>query len=310
MPAAPRREPADTSAAPSFDEVADELYGLAPEEFTAARTRHEKAARRRGDRDEAASIHALAKPSVPAWLANQLVREQRDALAPLLELGAGLREATARLAGEDLRRLSRQQHEVVAALVQQARSIARTAGRPVSDDAARALEDTLRAALAEDAAAQQLLAGRLTKALPPPGFGGSGFGGGGAAETPVRKSAPAGKPKKARASDDEQRRRAERELTEAQSALAEAAAALDEARASRDDAQARVTESDQAAQATHAKVEELRRQLEEATAAASDADRLRHDQAEGLRRAEGSVRAAERRHAQAQERRDRLAAGA
>ena len=34
-----------------IEEIADELYGLPPEEFTAARTRHEKEAKAAGDRD-------------------------------------------------------------------------------------------------------------------------------------------------------------------------------------------------------------------------------------------------------------------
>ena len=73
---------------PDIDEVADELYGLPPEEFTAARTRHEKEAKAAGDRAAAAEIHGLAKPTVTGWLANQLVRSHRSSLEPVLELGA------------------------------------------------------------------------------------------------------------------------------------------------------------------------------------------------------------------------------
>ncbi len=75
-----------------FEEIADELYGLPPEEFTAARTRYEKEAKAAGARDEAARIHSLAKPTVTAWLANQLARSHHEELEPLLELGAGLRD--------------------------------------------------------------------------------------------------------------------------------------------------------------------------------------------------------------------------
>ena len=127
---------------PGIDEIADALYGLPPEQFTAARTQYEKEAKAAGDRDAAAVIHAMAKPSVTAWLANQLVREHRDELQPLLELGAGLRDATRNLAGDQLRTLSRQQHQLVHALVLQARHLARTAERSVSDDAVRGLEET------------------------------------------------------------------------------------------------------------------------------------------------------------------------
>jgi hypothetical protein len=143
------RKSADAKSAPCLDEVADELYGLPPEEFTAARTRYEKQARQAGDRELAARLHSLAKPSVAAWLANQLVRERRDELLPLAQLGAGLREATEKLAGDELRQLSRQQHELLYALVQQARQLARASGRSVSEDTARRLEDTLQAAVAD-----------------------------------------------------------------------------------------------------------------------------------------------------------------
>ena len=68
------------------DSVAGELYGLPPEEFVRARTGREKQARAAGDRDLAAQIHALAKPTAVAWLANQLVREHGDEIAPLLDI--------------------------------------------------------------------------------------------------------------------------------------------------------------------------------------------------------------------------------
>src|ERR1700712_153141 len=97
-------------------EVADELYGLTPEEFTAARNARAKAAQADGDRALADAVKALAKPTAAAWLANQLVRQDPDALDPLLELGSALREATAKLDGAEMRALSRQQPKVVAAL--------------------------------------------------------------------------------------------------------------------------------------------------------------------------------------------------
>jgi hypothetical protein len=47
-----------------IDDVADELYGLAPEQFTSARNAHIKEAKAGGDGDLAAKIGALRKPSV------------------------------------------------------------------------------------------------------------------------------------------------------------------------------------------------------------------------------------------------------
>jgi hypothetical protein len=152
-------------------EVADELYGLPPEEFTAARNARAKAAQSDGDRDLAGAIRTLAKPSAAAWLANQLVRQDRSALDPLLELGADLRAATAELDAPAMRALSKQQPQLVAGLVRQAAALAKDSGKPVSQGVARDLEDTLRAAIADADAADQLMAGHLANALQHNGFG-------------------------------------------------------------------------------------------------------------------------------------------
>jgi hypothetical protein len=291
---------------PSFDEIADELYGLPPEEFTAARTRYEKDAKAAGHRDEAARIHALATPSVTAWLANQLAREHRDELEPLLKLGAGLRDATRNLAGDQLRELSRQQHQLVYALVKQARQLARAAGRNVSEDAARALDETLRAALADDKAGSLLLGGRLTDALQTSGFG-TGFGEGfdctgGAKVIPISRNARSSSKDSGgcRGASEEERLEAEKVLADAKQLLAEANAALA-------DAQAQATETEEVAASAQQKLEELRQQLEDASAAASDIERLRREQVTALQRAERAVRVAERTAADAQGRRDRIA---
>lgn len=285
-----------------IQEIADELYGLPPEEFTAARTRYEKEAKAAGDRDRAARIRSLSKPTVTAWLANQLAREHRDELEPLLELGTGLRDATRNLAGDQLRALSRQQHQFVYALVQHARQLARAAGRSVSEDTIRGLEDTLRAAIADEGAASLLLAGHLTDALHNSGFD-TGFGD---SSNVVRLRPRQGsstsheQPDGRRQPSAERRRQAEQDLVEARRAVADATAALHDART-------QAAEADQGAAAAHLRLGELRQQLEEASTAASDADRRRREENNALQRAELAVRTAERRRSDAQDRRDRLA---
>jgi hypothetical protein len=293
---------------PDFDEIADELYGLPPEEFTAARTRYEKDAKAAGDRAAATAIHSLAKPTVTAWLANQLVRAHRAELEPLLELGGALRDATQNLDGDQLRELSRQQQKVTYALVQQGRALARAAGRSVSEDAVRGLEETLRAALADELAARFVLLGRLTDGLHSSDFGtgfGSELGAATADVIPIGRRAGtvlSQSDKPPRPPRDEQQQLAEHALIEAGRALAAATATLEEA-------QSRATDADQAAFAAHEHVAELRQQLDEATKAAADVDRHRRDEAAALEQAERLVRGAERRNAEAQERRDRIANG-
>ncbi|MEJ7743055.1 MAG: hypothetical protein WKF73_11155 [Nocardioidaceae bacterium] len=96
-----------------FEAVVDELYGLPLKEFTAARKERAKAARAEGNPELSAVIQALDKPTVAAWLTNQLVRVHREEVDALLELGADLREVMADLSGDELRELTRQRHQLV-----------------------------------------------------------------------------------------------------------------------------------------------------------------------------------------------------
>jgi hypothetical protein len=152
--------------------AAADLYGLPRDEFITARTELARRARADGDRAAAAAIGRLPKPSVVAWLANQLARQHEDEIQSLLKLGAALRAATADLDAAALRQLSGQQHQVLSALAGRAREVGAAAGQAVSDSTARGLEDTLHAALADEAAARQLTEGQLAAGLSRTGFPG------------------------------------------------------------------------------------------------------------------------------------------
>ncbi|WP_246101251.1 hypothetical protein [Streptomyces cyaneus] len=146
-----------------LDSVADELYGLRPEEFIAARAARAAAARTAGDRALADRITKLRRPSLSAWASNLLVRERHSEVEPLLRLGEGLRQAHRDLDGAQLRELSRRQRTLINALSRQAGQLAASAGHPISDAARHEVEDTLRAALADPGAAQEWASGRLSK---------------------------------------------------------------------------------------------------------------------------------------------------
>ena len=286
-----------------LDAVADELYALWPAEFTAARNEREKEARAAGDKALAAQIKALGKPTTVAWLANRLVRDHDDELRPLLELGDALREATAVLRGEDLRRLSQQQHQLVAALVRQARRDAAAAGHRVGEDAARGLEETLRAALADAGLADELAAGRLTGGLTHSGFSPSGGGSSSPRATPGKSPAPAGATAASakggrgvdraaqRAAEEErlavERDRAERDLAGARLQAAEAAEQQAAATAEAEDAAAAAAELAERAAA-------LKAELEEVAAEQKDADRRHKAAGPALAQAERAVRVADR----------------
>ncbi|MFJ9938480.1 hypothetical protein ACIRSJ_35750 [Streptomyces virginiae] len=149
------------------DAVAAELYGLRPEEFTAARDAHAAAARKAGQRAEAKRIAALRRPTLAVWAANRLARADADQAQHLLELGRGLREAHRTLSGEDLRKLSHQQHVVVAAMAGEARRLAGEAGQDLSAGVQREVEQILRSVLADPEAANTWARGVLEQAPPP-----------------------------------------------------------------------------------------------------------------------------------------------
>lgn len=153
------------------DAAADELYGLVPEKFTAARAELAAQARREQDPDARQAIEAMRKPTVAAWAVNLLVRERPDQLNQLLELAGQLRSAQRGLRGDDLRELSARRNAAVAELARDAPRLARDAGRAINDSAVRDVQATLEAAVADENAERALRTGRLTTALSYSGFG-------------------------------------------------------------------------------------------------------------------------------------------
>ena len=262
-----------------LDSVADELYRLHPRDFIAARDARAKEAKAAGDGDAAREIARLRKPTVVAWLANQLALQRGDEIGQLLDLGAELRKATAALSGSKLRELSGQRRQVVQAMVQQARALARDAGQPVSESVARELEETLTAAMADQSAADQLREGHLAEGLEHTGFGTPGevpkrpaTGPQPATDRRGRAAASEGgrtaKPSAAERRRAERRERLDRELGEAWSAARQAA----DARAAAD---AAADAADKEAQSAQREVDRLRSALRESEQLLSEARDVR-----------------------------------
>jgi hypothetical protein len=276
-----------------LDEVADELYGLPPGEFVGVRNARAKEARAAGDRDLAAAITALAKPTKVAWLANQLIRQRRDDVQPLLELGAGLREATASLSGEDLRRLTKQQHQLVFALVQEARSLA---GGPVTQDVADGLDATLRAALADDELAEQLLAARLSDGLSFSGFGGTA----GSAAVAAPKLAVVKQPPRRTGADAKAAARREA-IDRAEQALTEARLRAAAAEQEQERAQAEADRAADAVRELEDRMSDLRAQLDQAKADKDQAEQAERSARQALEVTVRAARGAGRRAAAAEQ---------
>lgn len=145
-------------------EAAQELYGLAPGEFTGARNERAKQLRS-SDRGLSAAVGALPKPATAAWVLNMLVRHEAALVDQVVSLGESLRQAQESMAGEELRELNRQRRRLTAAVTTQARELARRLGVRVTDAVADQVEESLRAAMADPSAASALGTGLLVKPL-------------------------------------------------------------------------------------------------------------------------------------------------
>src|SRR3712207_3858496 len=115
--------------------VADELYSLPPDQFTATRNDRAKAARREGDRDLAQQIGAFAKPSAAAWAMNMLARHRSDVIDQVADLGAALRKAQEDLDSKRLREQSRLRHDLLRAIAQEGEQLAEELGNPIGKPA-------------------------------------------------------------------------------------------------------------------------------------------------------------------------------
>lgn len=254
--------------------AADELYALVPEEFTAARNARAKDVKA-DDTELGTRIGEFRKPSPAAWILNQLVREQPDAIDELLDLGADLRDAQAAGDGKALTSVGAERRQLISGLLKQATHIADAADRSPSRAVLDEVEQTLIAATVDEAAGEALRTGRLVRSLQAVGFEAVDVDGAVAGE------ASAGRPRKQRAAkpkakaggkrgakDDEQ------DQAEADAAAAEQEAAARDARthaeADVQDAQGRLD----TAQKALAEAEDLQK------AAEWNADELRDERHE------------------------------
>jgi hypothetical protein len=235
----------------TLEEVAAELLAAPLDDFV-QRRRERAAALKADDAELAAQVAKLPKPVASAHLLDAFARERPEELDGLLDLGAELRDAQERRDGDAVRALTSRAHEAVRAALASVHGLADDRGSRLTDEAA--VEQTLRAAMADDAAAAALRAGLLVKPLAPAGFGEVDLSGAVAAvpaeRTRPRKRATTGKTKKADDAADERRERAVRAAQEAVEAL--------------ERAEQRRAEAQQRWEAAAAQHEEARRKVDEA----------------------------------------------
>jgi hypothetical protein len=292
-----------------IDEVADGLYALPPEEFTAARDEAAKQARAKGNRDLAATVKALRRPSVSAFAVNALASAHAGDLEALVGLGARLRDAMTGKGG-DLRALTDERRALVSRLT---RAAAAAADRELTAAQEAEVAATLEAATADPRLADAVRSGRLVKPLRYAGFGALpdlddalavAPASPGKRQPPAKQTAgsnkavskkSAAKPAPKTAPDTARTRR----LDEARGRALDAAGAADDAQraydsavASADRAAAEVDEIGKEATALRRRLTEMERRLRNAE---SSRDRALRDREAAYKRAQTAHAEAERR---------------
>ena len=261
---------------------ADDLYGLALDRFIPERAALVRTLRSAGEREQAATVGALRKPSLAAWAVNQLIRTQPRESEELFAAGDALREVqNGVLAGSadarDLRSAAAQERDAVDALVAAARGLLSSGGHELSAATVERVAETLHAAALDDEARTQVSEGRLVRELRHVGLG-AGLGAA-VAPPPARARDAATEPAVAPKRDaaPERDAAAEREATRERKA-AEAAERREREEARK---QARALERDAA------------RELDRAQRALRTAQEREARAGEALRQAEAAVRDAE-----------------
>jgi hypothetical protein len=234
------------------------LYAAPREEFIPSRADLVKQARAAGDRELASKIGAVRKPTVAAWLLNQVSREYPDDLDTLAELGEALRDAHQQLAADKLRTLSQQRNEVLRTLDDRALRIARRATMPVTAAVTEALREAFTAALLDPDVLATLRTGRLPAV--PGAEASTGWPSWDGIPATAPKPSPKSSPKPAKSTkDDESVRREAEERREARRAAAEARRADAQEQATR--AETARAEAEQALTAAKQRVDEADAEL-------------------------------------------------
>jgi hypothetical protein len=147
-----------------------DLYGLPLEEFTKTRDELAKELRKKGKKEAADEVKALHKPSVSAWMINQLARRHPQEMKALVKAGDNLRKAQRRaVSGRDpevLREATRSHRDRLDGLTSLARHELDAGGQTL-----QRVAQTLRAGSIDKQASKALLAGTLATDVEQAGFG-------------------------------------------------------------------------------------------------------------------------------------------
>jgi hypothetical protein len=156
------------------------LHREPPEGFIAARDALVRELKDAGHTEDAATVKALRKPTVPAWAMNQLAEPEGKELQALLDAGAEVRAAqqaamSSGASADRLREATAARRQVVARLADAAAGALRDAGRS-ADTHLEEIRATLEAASVDAELGERLRTGTLERASRDAGGFGEVFG--------------------------------------------------------------------------------------------------------------------------------------
>ncbi len=291
----------------TLESAIDALYAGELAEFVTARNRLAKALKDRGDKDAAAAIKALGKPSLSAWAVNQLWWHARGEVDTLLAAGQVVRRLQQSGAGAtEQQRAAKRRRACLDALLRAAEARLSEGGHASGATTLRKIRSTLEALAAWGDDVPPPGPGRLVDDLEAPGFealGALAFAAPSSARASPAEASPDPAPDDSvieltqRVTPDDrrqqQRRFAVEALRQAQRAADDATREVDAADSAADDAAATADAGEQAYRRARAEAEAAARRAEHAETTwrrdAKQAEAL----AEGARLARAALRDAE-----------------
>lgn len=144
------------------------LYREPPEEFVAARDALVGDLRASGDREAAARVKKLRRPSQAAWLINRVAIDEPDRAQAVAEAADNLAAVQRRVLDEgggadELRAAADGERRRIGELVTEARRVAASHPRPVSETVIERVAETLQAVGSDHELRDQLLRGRIER---------------------------------------------------------------------------------------------------------------------------------------------------
>jgi hypothetical protein len=151
---------------PDLDAELDALYGAPLAEFVGRRKDLERRLRGAGQSELAGAVGGLSKPSLPAWVVNQLARRDPDGVSKLVDAGNQV-AAAQRAGGQAVASATAAHREVLQRLTA---DLGEAGGKALSDDVRKRVSATLRNASLDPEARNDLVRGRLAAERSATGF--------------------------------------------------------------------------------------------------------------------------------------------